>query len=368
MAPQSRLFKPLKLGNVTLGNRIAMAPLTRWRNTDDHVSIQPMVAEYYAQRASVPGTLIVTEALIIAPEHDGYNNSPGIYKPEQIDAWKQTVEAVHRKGSFIFAQLWALGRVAVPSIAEKNGFPVISSSPVSLGEGYSTPKEMTEEDIKRATGQYVQAAKNAIEAGFDGVEIHGANGYLIDQFLQDTVNKRTDSYGGSVANRSRFAVEVTKAVVDAVGADRTAIRLSPFSEFQGMKMSDPFPQFKDVTAKLNTFGLAYVHYTEARVSGNADVDATESLDPFLDLYTSGPVLLAGGFKPESAYSTADEQYKGRDVVVVFGRYFISNPDLVYRVQEGIDFTPYDRDLFYNAKEARGYTDWAFSKEFLAANL
>jgi NADPH2 dehydrogenase len=361
----SRLFQPLKIGNIEVKNRIAMAPLTRFRGTDDHVPIVPMVAEYYAQRASVPGTLLITEATFISPDAAGAPNVPGIWKQEQIDAWRQVTDAVHAKGSFIYLQLWALGRVADVGQAEKENFTIMSASPIPAGEGFPTPKEMTEEDIKKAVAAYAQAAKNSIAAGFDGVEIHGANGYLVDQFLQDNSNQRTDSYGGSVENRSRFAHEVTKAVVEAVGADKTGIRLSPFSEFQGMKMKDPIPQFSDIIKKLAAMNLAYLHLVEARIAGNADVEATEKLDPLIALFP-GPLLVAGGFKPDTAKRLVDEEMPKRDIVVVFGRYFISTPDLVFRLQKGIDFTPYNRDTFYLPKQAKGYTDYAFSEEFKKA--
>jgi NADPH2 dehydrogenase len=358
----SRLFQPLKLGSIELKNRVAMAPLTRFRASDDH-SILPMAAEYYGQRASVPGTLLITEATYISKQHGGYPNVPGIYEQEQITAWKHVTDEVHRKGSFIYLQLWALGRVANKDFAEKNNITVKSSSATQLSDDLAVPKEMTVEDIKETVAAYAQAAKNAMLAGFDGVEIHGANGYLIDQFLQDTCNKRTDDYGGSVENRSRFAIEVTKAVVDAIGADKTGIRLSPFSDFQGMKMENPFPQFSDIIKKLNTLNLAYLHLVESRISGNADAEDYTALEPLLPLYTSGPILIAGGYKPDSARKLVEEDLKDRDIVVVFGRYFISTPDLVFRLEKGIEFNPYDRDSFYIAKSEKGYTDYPFSEEF-----
>ncbi|KAF1837091.1 FMN-linked oxidoreductase [Decorospora gaudefroyi] len=358
------LFRPLKLGSIELKNRIAMAPLTRFRVNDDH-EILPMAAQYYGERASVPGTLLITEATIVSKQSGGYPNVPGIFTQKQINAWKPITKAVHDKGSFIYLQLWALGRVANKDFAEKNGIIIQSSSPTSLGEGYAIPKEMTVEDIKQSVNDYAQAAKNALEAGFDGVEIHAANGYLVDQFLQDTCNKRTDTYGGSVENRSRFAVEVTQAVVEAVGADRTGIRLSPFSEFQGMKMADPLPQFTDIMQRLDAFKLAYLHLVEARVSGNADVEGYDSLNPLLPHYTSSPLLIAGGFNAESAKRLVEE-HENRDVVVVFGRYFISTPDLVFRLQKGIEFTPYNRDTFYVPKSEKGYIDYSFSKEWTEA--
>lgn len=363
----SRLFKPIRVGDLQLKNRVAMAPLTRFRADDNHAPL-PMVAEYYAQRASVPGTLLISEATLISHQAGGYANVPGIYTQEQIDSWKKVTEAVHQKGSFIYLQLWALGRVADPAQAEKEGITIKTSSAVSLGEGYATPKEMTVEEIKQTISDYAKAAQNAIEAGFDGVELHAANGYLIDQFLQDKVNQRTDEWGGSVENRSRLAFEATKAVVEAIGAKKTGIRLSPYSSFQGMRMDDPLPQFKDIIKKLDSFNdLAYVHLVESRIDGNADMDDSpaDKLEPFVDEFRN-PVLIAGGFKPDSAHTLLDKQYPNKDVVVVFGRYFISTPDLVYRLQKGIDFNEYNRDTFYLPKKAEGYTDYPFSKEFLSA--
>ncbi|KAF2444737.1 FMN-linked oxidoreductase [Karstenula rhodostoma CBS 690.94] len=363
----SKLFKPLKLGDIQLNNRVAMAPLTRFRADENHVPL-PMVAEYYAQRASAPGTLLITEATVISQQAGGYANVPGIYTQAQIDSWKRVTEAVHKKGSFIYLQLWALGRVASPAQAEKEGITIKTSSPVALGEGYATPEEMTIDEIKETIGDFAQAAKNAIEAGFDGVELHGANGYLIDQFIQDKVNQRTDSYGGSVENRSRFAIEVVKAVVDAIGAKKTSIRLSPFSSFQGMKMDEPHPQFKDVIKKLDALNdLAYIHLVDSRIDGSVDVDPNpaEQLQPFVDEFRN-PVLIAGGLQPASAHNVVDKQYPNKDVVVVFGRYFISTPDLVFRLEKGIEFNPYNRDTFYLPMKAEGYTDYPFSKEFLSA--
>merc|ERR1711964_603734 len=245
-----------------------------------------------------------TEATFIAPKAGGYGNAPGIWSAEQIASWKKVTEAVHAKGSFIYLQLWALGRAADPTQLKKEFGPdaeVKSSGNVPF-EGGATPTPLTEEEIKEYIELYAQAAKNSIEAGFDGVEIHGANGYLIDQFTQDNANNRTDAYGGSVEKRARFGIEVAKAVVEAVGADKTGIRLSPFSTFQGKKMK-----------------LAYIHVVESRISGNADVETTEKIDFLLDIWNNqSPVLVAGGFKPDSAKRAADEEYKDKDVLVVFG--------------------------------------------------
>lgn len=366
----SNLFKPLKLGNVQLQNRVVMAPLTRFRADDDHVPL-PFVPEYYAQRASAPGTLLITEATFIAPQAAGYGNAPGIWSQAQIDSWKNVTEAVHKKGSFIYLQLWALGRAAAPGQLKKELGPdakVVSASDIPF-EGGATPTPLTEAEIKEYVGLYTQAAKNAVAAGFDGVEIHGANGYLIDQFLQDVSNNRTDSYGGSIENRARFGLEVSKSIVDAIGAERVGIRMSPYSSFQGMKMKDPIPQFSYYTQELKKLKLAYIHVVESRISGNAEVETTDKVDFLIDIWDNqSPVLIAGGFTADSAKTAVDEEYKDKDIAIVFGRYFISNPDLVYRIQKDIPFTKYNRDLFYNKGEKHGYIDWEFAKENPSAQL
>ena len=360
------LFQPLQLGTVPLKHRIVMAPLTRYRASDAHVH-GPLAEEYYSQRASVPGTLIITEATFISPRASGDNNPPGIYNKAQIDAWKKITDAVHGKGSYIFLQLWALGRAAEPDILQKevgDGF-YASSSPLPISAGGPEPRELKEEEIREFIGDYAQAARNAIEAGFDGVEIHGANGYLIDQFTQDVSNKRTDAWGGSIENRSRFGLEIAKAVVAAVGAERVGIRLSPFSTFQSMKMSDPVPQFSHLIEGLKKLKLAYIHLVESRVSGNADVEPTEKVDFALKIWgDTSPVLLAGGYQPDSAKRAVDE-YAGHKIMIVFGRHFIANPDLPFRVQRGLPLTKYNRNTFYNAKSPEGYIDYPFSEEWKA---
>lgn len=348
-----------------------MAPLTRFRADDSNVPL-PFVAEYYAQRASVPGTLLITEATFIAPQAAGYPNVPGIWNKDQIKAWKTVTDAVHAKGSYIYLQLWALGRVANPKVL--SGMPggpyeVRSASEVPEKEGAAIPKPMTQDEIDEFVQLYAQGAKNSIEAGFDGVEIHGANGYLVDQFIQDVSNKRTDGYGGSIEKRSRFGLEVAKAVVEAVGADKTGIRLSPFSSFQGMKMKDPIPQFTHFIKGLKELKLAYIHVVEARISGNADIETTENIDFAVDAWgKTSPVLVAGGFKPDSALRAVDEEYKDEEIAIVFGRYFISNPDLAWKVKNGVDLTKYNRDTFYNAKSREGYTDYPFAEDFKQSRL
>lgn len=369
MAAKSNLFKPLRLGRSELSNRVALAPLTRFRADDDSVPLQSLVPEYYAQRASVPGTLLITEATFIAPQAAGYPLAPGIWSKAQIDGWKSVTKAVHDKKSFIYLQLWALGRASHSDGLKKVAGPdakVVSASDIPL-EGGENPTPLTSAEIEWYIQQYAQAAKNAIEAGFDGVEIHGANGYLVDQFIQDVSNQRTDRWGGSIENRARFALEVTKAVTEAVGGDRTGIRLSPFSDFQSMRMADPKPQFSYLVRELKKYNLAYIHLVESRISGNADVEATEKINFLVDIWDNqSPVLLAGGFRPASAVTAADEEFPNRDIIVVFGRFFISNPDLVFRLQKGIELTSYDRGTFYNPGKPDGYTTYPFSKEYVEA--
>ncbi|KAF7594783.1 hypothetical protein BBP40_008286 [Aspergillus hancockii] len=366
----SKLFTPLQVGRMHLNHRITMAPLTRFRVDDDHVPL-PIAKDYYEQRASVPGTLLITEATLISARAGGYTNVPGIWSDAQIAQWRTITDAVHAKKSYIYMQLWALGRVADPSNLSKAGYDLISSSPVPASPHGPVPRELTEEEIRVYIADYAQAAENAIAAGFDGVEIHGANGYLIDQFTQDTANQRTDAWGGSVEGRARFALEVTRAVVEAVGADRTGIRFSPFSTFQGMRMADPVPQFGYLASRVKEFGLAYVHLVEPRIAGNADVDCQggESLDFFFEKYgRAGPVMVAGGYKAESAMEAVDARYKDYDTLVAIGRPFIANPDLPFRMKTGISLRDYEREKFYLVKSPVGYIDYEFSDEFKSAQV
>jgi NADPH2 dehydrogenase len=319
----------------------------------------------------------VSEAAHISPAAGGFPHAPGVYSAAQAAAWREITDAVHARGGFIFCQLWAMGRAAKQAVLDsegQGGLRVHSASAVAIpaeegnGEG-DLPVEMTVEEIGERVREYADAARRAVgEAGFDGVEIHAANGYLVDQFLQDTCNRRTDGYGGSVENRSRFAVEVVKAVVEAVGAERTAVRLSPWSRWQGMGMKDPVPQFEDVIRKINGLGLAYLHLVKTRIAGNKDVpgasDEEESLDFAVRLW-DGPIMINGGLKPQGAKDMVDKEYKDRDVMAAFGRYYISNPDLPYRIKEGIELSHYDRATFYTPKTPVGYADQPFSKEFEA---
>jgi len=229
----------------------------------------------------------------------------------------------------------------------------MGASDIAIGGG-EKPTPTTEEEIQEFIGLYTQAAKNAVEAGFDGVEIHIANGYLVNQFLQDVSNKCTNAWGGSVEKRARFGVEVTKAVVAAVGAERTVFRLSPYSTYQGMGMADPQPQFSYFAEEPTKFKLSYHHVVEPRVSGSADVETTGKVDFLREVWgKTSPVFITGGFGTDSAYRAVDEGYKDKDIAIVCGRYFIANPDLVFGVKEKIQFTPYDYNTFYNHGQLMG---------------
>ncbi|KIW81658.1 hypothetical protein Z517_04684 [Fonsecaea pedrosoi CBS 271.37] len=341
-----------------------MAPMTRRRAHDDYVPSELMV-DYYAQRASVPGTLLISEAVATSHRASVWQNTTGIYNDNQMSKWQTVVEAVHAKGSYIFAQLWITGRAARPA-AVAAGAEVISSSDIPWSPESAVPRALEEDEIWACVNDFRQAALNAIAAGFDGVEIHGANGYLVDQFTQDTCNRRTDAWGGNIENRARFAIEVSKAVTEAVGADRVGFRISPWCKHHGMGMDNPIPQFTYLLQELQKLQLAYLHIIEARVAGNADADLRDSIDVFVDAWNNtSPVIVAGGYTAESALQVVDGKYRGKDVLVAFGRQFISNPDLPFRVKEGIPFTKYNRHTFYEVLSPEGYTDYKFSPEFQA---
>ncbi|CAE6493698.1 unnamed protein product [Rhizoctonia solani] len=388
-----KLLSPIRVGDMLLSHRVILAPLTRFRADDNHVH-HDIAVEYYSQRAATPGTLLISEATLVSPEAGGYDNVPGIWNKEQITGWRKVVDAVHQRGSYIFLQLWATGRAADPRVLEKKGYTYVSSSPSPLqqsGHPGVTPRELSKTEIHQYVENYARAAENAVyEAGFDGVEIHAANGYLIDQFNQDVCNTRTDDYGGSIENRGRFALEVLEAVVKAVGAKRTSIRFSPWTKFQGMRMKNPIPTFAYLVSEIAQRHpeLAYLHFIEPVASGASGAeDQSRDRDPvnaWPGQFTSNdfarviwqprPFFVAGGFKPESAFIEAET----KDACVVMGRYFISNasiavscadpkialtkciqPDLPERIRHGIPLAPYNRNTFYTAgpKAAEGYIDY-----------
>lgn len=363
---ESRLFKPMKIGNIEIKHRIGMAPLTRVRATEHNVPT-PLMKEYYSQRASAPGTLIISEGTFISPSsRGGWPNVPGVWSQEQVLAWKEITEEVHRKGCFIYCQVFATGRAAKAEEAEKHEITIVGPSAIPIDKNAPVPEPMTIENIKQVIQEFATASKNAVQAGFDGVEIHCANGFLVDQFTQDNSNKRSDDYGGTVENRSRFVNEIMKAVVDAIGPERVGLRLSPFSDFQGMRMANPEPQFADVIDKASKLNLAYLHLIESRISGAEDVASSDRLDFAYERW-NGPILVAGGYKVAEAKRLVDEEYPEKDIMVIMGRHFVSNPDLIFRIKKGLELAAYDRETFY-ASFSTGYIDYPFSKEFLATGI
>lgn len=338
MSPkQSRLFEPLQIGPVTLSSRIVMGPLCSGLADEKNI-LSPAAVDYFGSRACVPGTLIIGEATFISPQASGtLEPRAGIWTPDQIAAWKAIVDAVHSHGSFIFLQLWALGRSADSECKKRDGSGGVVSSSAVPEEGGAMPRAMTEEEVWMYVRDYGTAAKNAVDgAGFDGVELHGGNGSLIDQFTQDVVNMRTDQWGGSVEDRSRFAIEITKEVCAAVGNDRVGFRVSPWSTYNSMGMGErTVPQFTHLLEGLKDLKLAYLHLVESRVAGRVDVEAGESLDSFIDLWAdTSPIILAGGYTPESAQEAVDDVYRNKEVAIAFGRAFVTNPDLVQRLRDG----------------------------------
>ncbi|KAI0436163.1 putative oxidoreductase [Xylaria telfairii] len=365
MAPLSALFQPLEVGSCHLKHRVILSPMTRVR-ADNYAVPLGMVKEYYTQRASVPGTMLITEATAISPQTLGFHNIPGIYTPKQIHAWKEIVDSVHSKGSYIWLQLWALGRGAEAEVLAVNGYDLTSSSAVPIAPKDPIPRALTEAEIETYIEQHVQAAKNAMLAGFDGVEIHGANGYLIDQFFQASCNERTDRWGGSIRNRARLGLEITKRVVECIGADRVGIKLSPWSRYQGMGiMSDLVAQFEYVISGLRELDIAYLHLANTRW---LEDDTHPDFDNAAFVRVWGkqkPVLLAGGYDLASAKRVTDETFNGyENVAVVFGRLFISNPDLPFRLRHQLSLQQYDRNTCYEPCSEKGFADYPFSKEFL----
>ncbi|GLA65528.1 hypothetical protein AtubIFM54640_007711 [Aspergillus tubingensis] len=365
----SKLFQPLKVGKINLDHRVVMAPLTRFRADSQHVQL-PMAETYYEQRASVPGTMIIAEATMISPSAGGLPHAPGIWSEEQVEGWKKITEAVHKKGSFIFCQLIAVGRAADPAQLQADGGHVLHApSPIPIEPGMPVPKELEEYEVQQIISDFATAAKNAIRAGFDGVEIHGANGYLVDQFLQDVSNKRNDQWGGSIPNRARFGLEVAKAVAEAIGAERVGFRVSPWNTWQSMKMVDPVPQFAYFVERLQQLELAYLHAIESRVINNIDCEKEGSIKFLLNTWgKSAPVIVAGGYKPENVETALEDEYKDHQVAIAFGRHFIANPDLPFRIRHSIPLNPYHRESFYTPMQEDGYTDYPFSAEFMESKI
>ena len=350
------LFSPLKIGNYTLKNRIFMAPLTRCRSVENNTP-NDLMASYYAQRATAG--LIITEATQIATQGIGYPCTPGIHNAAQIEGWKKVTQAVHDKGGRIFLQLWHVGRIS-HSAYHGGELPVAPSSIKPDGEvytfdgmqAYETPRTLEIAEIKELVKVYAQGAKNAIEAGFDGVEIHGANGYLIDQFLRDGTNIREDEYGGSVENRSRFLFDIIEAVIEAIGADKIGLRLSPSGTFNDMKDSNPQEHFSYICKKLNAYTLAYLHIIDA-LEGDIKHGANVVELPLIRHDYKGVLITNGGYtKDRGNQVIADSQADA----VAYGVLFLTNPDLPERFKTDSDLNEVDADTFYT-QDAKGYTDY-----------
>ena len=359
------LFDTLDLGALSLPSRLVMAPLTRARAGREAIP-NALLAAYYAQRASAG--LIISEATGISREGLGWPGAPGLWSDEQVQAWRQVTEAVHQHGGRIVAQLWHMGRLVHPDVS---GMEPVSSSAVAAPdyahtwEGkkpYVEPRASTEHDIERIVADYAQAARNAIAAGFDGVQVHGANGYLVDQFLRDGANFRTDRYGGPIDNRLRFMTEVLEAVGGAIGMDRVGIRFSPNIHSQGV--DDAFPErlFSAVARRLEALRVPWIELREPRKPTSAGAIPTEPVSPVMRANYSGKILINSDYEWESAWARVEA---GHADAVSIGRLFIANPDLVRRLAIGAPLNEGDPTTFYSGN-AKGYIDYPLLDEAEAA--
>jgi N-ethylmaleimide reductase len=352
------LFSPLMLGSIAMRNRIVMAPLTRNRAGEGGVP-QAMNVTYYEQRASAG--LIVTEATPISAMAHGYPALPGIYTDQQVAGWKKITDAVHAKGGKIVIQIWHVGRISHPSLLPESALPVAPSAIKPVGQAftyqglvdYVTPRALEASELPAIVQDYVHATKCALAAGFDGVEIHAANGYLLDQFLRDGSNKRIDNYGGSVENRARLLMEVTKAVVAVAGADKVGVRLSPVNPFNDMKDSNPQATFNYVAEALSQFNLAYLHVVEGGIHGGGEADPFD--------FSAFRKLFKGNYMANLSYDKARGNAaiaSGHADCIAYGVPFLANPDLVERFTKNAPLNAADSNTFYGGAE-QGYTDYPF---------
>ena len=371
------LFSPLKLGPYQLQHRVVMAPLTRMRADRSSFAPRSLNAEYYGQRAT-PGGLLIAEASPVMVAGRGNPGTPGIYSEAQIAGWRGVVDAVHAKGGLIFLQLWHVGRVSHSSFQPGGALPAAPSAVPITGEGmlamtadgkmapYETPRALETNEVKDVVEAFRQGAANAKEAGFDGVEIHGANGYLLEQFLQSRSNLRSDQYGGSIENRARLLVEITQAAIEVWGVGRVGVRLSPYGIANGSGEADPMPLYTHVVKALDGLGLAYLHFIEPRSSGAGRAEVNwQNVPSAMVLFRPiwrGVLIGAGGFTGETAEAAIAQ---GHADAIAFGRIFISNPDLPRRLRHGFPLTPYNRATFYGG-EASGYTDYPVYGELESA--
>jgi len=359
MSPKSKqLLSPFSLGDLQLKNRVILAPMTRARAGAERMP-NDLMAEYYSQRSSAG--LLITEGAIVSEQGNGWVNSPGIYTDEQRDAWKKVTQAVHDRGSIIFMQLWHTGR-ASHSAFHKGELPV-APSPIKLNgeyihtpqgkKDYETPRELDETEIPNILADYKQAAKRAKEAGFDGIEIHGANGYLLDQFLQSKTNKRNDHYGGSLEKRCQLHLETVSAVTEVWPANRVGMRLSPNGNFNDMGSEDFRETFTHVARQLDKMGLAYLHVIDGLASGFHKLGKPMTLNEFREVF-SGPIIGNCGYTEETAEKAVNENLAD---LIAFGRPFISNPDLVERFKNDWPLAAEANISAWYSFEKEGYTDF-----------
>ena len=351
------VFSSFQLGDLELPNRIVMAPMTRSRAVDGNVP-HPLAATYYAQRASAG--LIVTEGSQVSPQGIGYIRTPGIHSAEQVAGWKAVTDAVHRTGGRIFAQLWHVGRVSHPDFHD-GALPIAPSALPVDGEAFTTrgktkiviPRAVETDEIPGLVEQFRKGAENAKIAGFDGVEIHGANGYLLDQFLRDGSNHRTDAYGGSVSNRARFPLEVAEAVAGVWGAQRVGYRIAPRFGMFSMSDSDPVKTFSYLAEQLNGLGLGYLHVLEAISGFMAAPAGTERITPVLREKFDGALIVNGGYDLDAGNQAIA---RGEADLVAYGVPFLANPDLPDRLRRQADLNKPDQATFYSGEE-KGYVDY-----------
>jgi N-ethylmaleimide reductase len=351
------LFSPFRLGSLDLANRIVMSPMTRSRALEGNVP-NPLAATYYAQRASAG--LIITEASQVSPQGVGYIRTPGIHSDAQVASWRSVTDAVHRAGGKIFAQLWHVGRVSHPDF-HNGALPVAPSALPVEGEAFTnrgrtklvTPRALDIGELPGIVAQFRQAAENAKAAGFDGVELHGANGYLLDQFLRDGANNRTDAYGGSLANRARFPLEVTDAVIGVWGPQRVGYKLSPYFSGYSMSDSNPLDTFAFIAEELSRRGLLYLHVSEAVAGPMAAPAGTRRATPILRDAFNGALIVNGGYDARSGQAAIAH---GEADLVAIGVPFLANPDLPARYRKNATLNTPDQTTFY-AGEEKGYIDY-----------
>jgi N-ethylmaleimide reductase len=357
MSTPTELFEPFKLGPITLENRLVMAPLTRNRAVPPGMVPSPLAVDYYGQRASAG--LLVTEASQVSQQGQGYQDTPGIYSKEQVAAWRKVTDRVHARGGHIFIQLWHVGRISHTALQAGGAAPVAPSAIRAKGKTFvngtfadvSEPRALELSEIPGIIEDFRRGAANAKEAGFDGVEIHGANGYLLDQFAKDGANKRTDSYGGSIENRARLMLEVSEAVVAEIGAERTGIRISPVTPANDISDSNPQPLFDYIVDQLNALKLTYIHVIEGATGGPRDIAPFDYAS--LRKRFAGAYVANNGYDFELANKVLAE---GAADLIAFGKPFISNPDLVERLKRGAPLNDWDKATFYGGG-AKGYTDY-----------